>query len=214
VTYRLSMNIDNNLHLEIEEPVFKDLISLFQRMGGDEKWLVNAARAAVARSLHGEAIGNLTRAGVHGTVIDEEEIPPSRNSSSGRKADTADPWSSDRNDYPGEASVARGALTGSGPADGDPWGQGTQDEPHERQRPAAGREQSRESGARRTKTTTDKFGREFTMGLPEAPDCDCGIAAARMKAKGRDSGKWYSKWVCSKAVGSDYRDKCDFSEFM
>jgi hypothetical protein len=231
------MNVDENIRLQIEEEVFDDLLATFERMGGDTQWLVNTAKAAVARSLNGDPVGNVVRS-MNGRVIAEdagdEDVnsasPRSRASRASERGDDAgttrtarrsdepsDPWAADRGDYPGEATVARRALTGTGPSDGDPWGEDTADGPRGSQRPAEGRAQGAERPARGrggTETTSDKFGREFTTGLPEAPDCECGQPAARMKAKGRDSGKWYTKWVCAKAVGSDYRDKCGYSEFM
>jgi hypothetical protein len=240
MTYRLSMAVDANLCMEIEEQVFDDLLDLFERMGGDRQWLINAAKASVARSLHGEAAGNVVRS-MNGSVHDADATAEQRSAggrtvsnargasdatatgdagttrTARRSDEPADPWAGDRSDYPGEATVARRALTGTGPSDGDPWGEDTASDPNGRERPAQGRAQGAERPARGrggTETTSDKFGREFTTGLPEAPDCECGQSAARMKAKGRDSGKWYTKWVCAKAVGSDYRDKCGYSEFV
>jgi hypothetical protein len=60
---------------------------------------------------------------------------------------------------------------------------------------------------------TDKFGRVWTTGLPDAPVCECGLPAARMKGKSQ-AGKPYTVFKCAKgAPGGDWRSKCEFSEF-
>jgi hypothetical protein len=131
----------------------------------------------------------------------------------------ADPWATDDNpdkDWPGEASTAREALTGTkktqSKRSGDPWGSNdTDDDPEPPKRPTRSRAEADEDDG--PVTTRDKFKREFTVGLPDAPDCDCGEPAARVKAKSK-VGKWYTTFKCAKsAPGGDWRSKCDFSEF-
>ena len=238
MTYRLSLAVDANICLEIEQDDLRELISEFERMGGDSAWLVNAAKASVARSLHGEAVGNVVRS-MTGSVIEDADDTATQRSASGRGATNgrgasraterddagttrtarrsddspADPWASDRDDYPGEAAVARRTLTSSKPTDSDPWGEDTHDEPQGRQRTTQSHTRSHpDDGATGITTTRDKFEREWTIGLPEAPECDCPAPAARVKAKSQ-AGKWYTTWKCAKGAGSDYRDKCSFSEF-
>ena len=229
MVYRLSMAVDDNLCLEIEEPQFEDLLDLFEKMGGEKAWLINTAKAAVAASLHGEAVRSIVRS-LGGTVVEDTETPRTAGAgvaSSGHGASTAtgptasaagtqtaphsDPWATEREQYPGEASVAREALTGPGGGDADPWGSGAGDGSQARQRPAQPRSQA--SAPRNDITVIkDKFGGEYTLGLPEAPDCDCGELAARLKTKSK-AGKFYTVWRCGKAAGNEWRDKCAFSEF-
>jgi hypothetical protein len=229
MTYRLSMAVDENICLEIEEPQFEDVLDLFERMGGEKAWLINAARSAVAASLHGEAVRAVVRS-MNGTVAEDTEIPSSASgngASNGRSASPAtgragsasgtrtappsDPWATDRDEYPGEASVARETLTGPGGGGSDPWGSGTGGATQTRQRPAlpARTAPARNDGITVTK---DKFGGEWTIGLGEAPDCDCGEPAARLKTTSK-AGKHYTVWRCAKATGDAWRDKCSFSQF-
>jgi hypothetical protein len=228
MVYRLSMAVDDNLCLEIEEPQFEDLLNLFEKMGGEKAWLINTAKAAVAASLHGEAVRTIVRS-LGGTVVEDTETPRTAGAepaSNGHGASTAtgsadsaagtrtaphsDPWATEREEYPGEASVAREALTGPGGGDADPWGSGNGGGTQTQQRSAPAQPQA--SGGGGITVTKDKFGGEYTLGLPEAPGCDCGEPAARLKTKSK-AGKFYTVWRCAKAAGSDWRDKCAFSEF-
>ena len=60
---------------------------------------------------------------------------------------------------------------------------------------------------------TDRFGREWTMGLPDAPSCYHGAPAARVKAKSQ-KGNWYTVWLCAKGASTtDFREKCEFKKY-
>jgi hypothetical protein len=217
VVYRLSMAVDENICLEIEELSFDDIVDAFEQMGGKKDWLINSARAAVAASLNGEPVRVLVRS-LGGEVISDTEAPQTSNSSpasngqsNGQNAPIAkrweepaattqtalrsDPWAADRNDYPGEASIARQALTRSGRPGDDPWN-------------TAGAPASSNG----ITITRDKFGGEWATGVPGAPDCNCGQPAARLKTKSK-AGKLYSVWRCAKAAGDEWPSKCSFSEF-
>lgn len=52
----------------------------------------------------------------------------------------------------------------------------------------------------------------FELRLNNAPECNCGDPAARLTAP-KKAGGTYSKWVCAKDAGSDWKQKCDFSEW-
>jgi hypothetical protein len=128
MVYRLSMAVDSNIAFEIEEAVFDDLLDLWEKMGGEKPWIINAVRASVAASLHGEPVRALVR-GLNGQVIEDADNTQTQSSASGngasngrgastatgrgdaaggsRTAPPSDPWSTDRDEYPGEASVAR-----------------------------------------------------------------------------------------------------------
>jgi hypothetical protein len=234
MVYRLSMNVDENIILSVEEQVFEDLLETFEKMGGDTQWLINTAKSAVARSLHGDPVGNVVRS-MNGSVVDapeedanaasrsrrasradEDEDDAGTTRTARRSEDKADPWAKDRDDYPGEASVAREAVTGSTKTQSrrqsDPWGAPIEDDEPE-ERPRQRRSAPRDDDEGGVTVTKDKFNREWTIGLEDAPDCACGIPAARMKAKAQKTGKWYTQWRCSKAAGSDYKNKCSYSEF-
>ena len=225
MTYRLSMAVDDNIQLEIEEPNFIDLLNLFEKMGGDKDWLVNTAKASVAASLHGEAARVITRSlggNVKEDVQEQGASPAARSATgangrgstagSGQTAPRSDPWASDQ-EYPGEASVARDTLTSSRPRNDDPWGTEIPEESTEerQQRPSQGRTRPAPAGAGNTEK--DKWGNEWTLGLTDAPECDCYETAARVKAKSK-AGKWYTVFRCAKGgPGGDWKSKCEFSEF-
>lgn len=239
MTYRLSIPIDPDTCFEVEESEIEGVLAFWQRMGGSRQWLISAITGSVARSEHGEAAGNVVRV-LNGTVIEDAEstqtpssagMPPASPESGATSAtspnpepassiqtvrhseDTgpADPWASDRSDYPGEAAIARSALTGSGPANDDPWGSSTPASGTQApQRPAQGRAGGTQgSGVRMIR---DSFDREWTLNIPGAPACTCGKPAAKVKAKSR-AGRWFTTYKCAKGAGENWRDKCEFSVF-
>jgi hypothetical protein len=87
----------------------------------------------------------------------------------------------------------------------DPWADDSYAAPGSSQRPA--------QNAADPKTTIDKFKRQWTVGLPDAPNCGCGIPAARVRGKSQSTGKPYTMWKCAKAPTEQWSSKCNFSEF-
>lgn len=219
MTYRLSLAVDPNICLEIEEANFEDLLDLFEKMKGDRQWLINAAKASVARSLHGEAVGNVVRA-MDGDVIADDspdDAPPQGNgrrapAASGRGGANGGRTARRSDEGPADPWASGGdAQPDSEPTDGDPWGEDNPPAPRGRQRSTQGRSGGNSGG--RPHVEKDRFDREWTTGLPDAPDCNCGEPAARCKAKSQ-AGKWYTTWKCAKgAPGGDWQSKCEFSEF-
>jgi len=59
---------------------------------------------------------------------------------------------------------------------------------------------------------TDKWNNRYTLGLPNAPNCDCGVKAAKVNATSK-KGNSYVVWRCAKKSGASYRDACDYSEY-
>lgn len=57
-------------------------------------------------------------------------------------------------------------------------------------------------------------GKEFVyqLNLNNAPVCLCGFPAARLTAP-KKAGGTYNKWVCQKDSGSEWKTKCDFSQW-
>lgn len=113
-----------------------------------------------------------------------------------------------RSGWDDPAYSSRKPAEGSDPD--DPWNSATPAD-----RPSRGRsEPSRGNSDDEPYTKTDKFGRQWTLDLPDAPMCDCGEPAARLKAKARQSGKPYTVFKCAKgAPDGDWQSKCEFSEF-
>ena len=52
----------------------------------------------------------------------------------------------------------------------------------------------------------------FELGLNNAPTCNHDQPAARLTAP-KKAGGTYTKWVCAKDAGSDWKEKCDFSQW-
>jgi hypothetical protein len=202
----LSYTLADGAALDVEADSWDELLEQYAKMGGRNAWLLDQIKSVVADV---ESNGGAAQATsiLGGAVIAQEEAAssaPSTPDARSAEPETAasgtptalpssDPWAASAPEedaqWPGEASVAREAIT----------------------KPQAAAAPTASSSAGLSKTT-DKFGREFTMGLPDAPSCLCGLPAARMKAKSQ-KGKWYTQWKCSKANGENWRQKCDFSEF-
>src|SRR6266702_1345665 len=117
--------------------------------------------------------------------------------------------------------------------DEDPWSSGQQvreDRPEKRSGPSApdsgagNRSRSNASPAarnedngprRRPEQSVDKFGREWTFGERDAPDCSCQPAARAGRVEGTSqAGNDYNAWACAKGFGEDYRDRCNFWEYV
>lgn len=111
-----------------------------------------------------------------------------------------DKWP-DPNEWPGEATVARDALTSRKPQVADPWDTG-EDEPFKPPEPDP-------NGPKR-----DQFGREFRFNQPDAPNCLCGETAAKMKARSKQSKQLYYAWVCARGMSDNWSNKCDFREYL
>jgi hypothetical protein len=60
----------------------------------------------------------------------------------------------------------------------------------------------------------DVNGKEYVyqLHLNNAPTCLCGDIAARLTAP-KKAGGTFTKWVCAKDCGSDWKGKCDFSQW-
>jgi hypothetical protein len=235
MTYRLTIAVDPNVSMEIEQASMDSLCDEFGKLGGDPEWLRNTAKAAVTASLHGEASRVVVRS-MGATVIESSTLTEDpftsaeiAQQSAGPMATIAptasppltgptgptpptsgitakDPWADEpeyrasetETDWPGEAAVVRTALTSARAPATDPWGS-----PEAVERPA-----------QPSVTTTDTYGREWTIGHRDAPACECGEPAAMMRARAKESNNIYTKWRCAKAAGSDYRKKCDLDEFV
>lgn len=91
----------------------------------------------------------------------------------------------------------------------DPWDEPQDDLPSASQPPAQTRSASR---AQTITVTTAKGKQQWTLGAERAPDCLCGEPAAYVV--GATNGKAWKRWACSKGSGDDWRNKCDFSEWV
>jgi hypothetical protein len=204
----LSYTLADGAALDVETDSWDELLEQYAKMGGKNAWLLDQIKSVVADVETNGGVAQVTSSALNGAVVATEEVvssasPDSEPAPSADQASPAsgsqtappsnDPWTvsapEEDTQWPGEATVAREAITKP------------QTAPAPTAVPSGGITKS-----------TDKFNREFTMGLPDAPNCLCNIPAARMKAKSQ-KGKWYTQWKCSKSNGDNWREKCDYSEF-
>lgn len=167
----------------------RDLVSQFEAIKGDGGDLISSIKVGVGKST---TVPPTVQA-VSGNLADGPKA-----SSPGESATPADPWSDDA------------ASTTQTASPSDPWA----DEDPTSYAPANQTSQSGASANASVTSTTDKFGRKYTFGLPEAPPCACGVPAAKMNAKAKATNKPYAKWLCAKAAGTDWKNKCDFDDFL
>lgn len=100
-------------------------------------------------------------------------------------------------------------------AEDDPWA----DEPAQQRQES--RQAARTTGSPKTgiprsgthQVSTPKGDRYWTFGLPNAPQCDCGLTAAHMAPSERPPFDW-AKWTCPLRFSKDtYKGACDFSDW-
>ena len=71
------------------------------------------------------------------------------------------------------------------------------------------------SAPRRAETiivNSPKGRQRWTLYADNAPECGCGEPAAYVE--GATNGKSWKRWACSKGSGDEWRNKCDFSEWI
>lgn len=203
MTYSIEFTVGNTKFTMAEDSI-DELMEDYEHAGGDAKWYLSEVEDVIASSRE-----------VHSN--------PAPTTNRGRQSanDDAGPWGEDPGSWDDEAAPGGGPQAASKPpARQDPWdGTEVEDKPARRrsapsrgnQRPS--RPAQDDSATGDVEQSTDKFGRVWTVGLPDAPTCHCGEPAARMKAKSQKGNK-YTKFKCAKgAPGGDWQDKCDFDEF-
>lgn len=131
-----------------------------------------------------------------------------------------------RDEHPG--GMDEFAPRGGGEPE-DPWAEpdgGSDAEPQQPARSAARGSQRSGSSARPASrpsassgspdSVTTNNGWVYSFDTPNAPNCQCGEPAARVKATGRNGP--YEVYLCAKsageAAGYDWRDKCDLRKFV
>lgn len=88
----------------------------------------------------------------------------------------------------------------------DPWGDGdTGTNGSAESAPASRSEPSRG-------VVTDERGKQWTFNAAGSPSCQCGNPAALVK--GKTNGKTWEQWRCAKSYGDDWKNKCDFSQWV
>lgn len=98
----------------------------------------------------------------------------------------------------------------------DPWASHPSERTTQPAKPAGRPASTQHKGDPAQYLGEDRWGNKFYRD-PNAPDCLCGVQAIRKAAVGK-TGKPYSAHVCfdagPKDAGSDYRNKCDYHEFI
>lgn len=183
MSFGLTVQIGDGAAFSVETDHLPELLEQYKKMGGSDSWLLGEVKRAVADA---ESLPVSVALATETRTAEPEQAVA---------APASDPWA-DETPLPDEPSE-------------DPWADPTPTDRGSSGAPA----QSQPASADAVSTVTDKFGRQWTMGLPEAPTCDCGVPAARLRAKAKGSGKTYVVWKCAKAQGSEWRDKCEYSVF-
>lgn len=218
MTFSLTLVLGPGATLQVGGDTVEELAQSFVDLGGDPARIKEEAEQAVADYMDGSLQPAEVKLFSLNGDLDQAEAVVRHGLQDPEPADDAD------------AMVTAGEPE-SDPepeVDNDPWGV-----PATARKPAASssaprransgagaaqaRRESQASGPRGTgiHKSKDNFGREWTTGLPNAPECDHGEAAARIVAKQRkDPTKTYTQWVCAKgAPGGEWRDKCDFKKW-
>jgi hypothetical protein len=206
MTFELKLALRPGASLTISGQTVEELCEGFADLGGDKGWLHAEGMNAVEALQHGTLMAPLIR--VDGASI----------GSPAKAADVAQVEEPDQPSYGEEAQMESAAEV-----DNDPWGvrkgprkpaASTSAPSRATSRPAS---QPKPSGPRGTevfRTPPDRFGRVWTINLPNAPECDCGEPAAQMKAKSQKTGSDYVQWRCAKeAPGGDFHTKCAWKKF-
>lgn len=200
MSFELNYELTAGSRLTISAQNLKDLVGLYTSLGGDSAFLQQQVKSIVAANEMGFAVVNTIRE--LGGVIENGELvrndPGQDPGDAAQAADTgpADPWAGDSGDEDLWGTPAQSRAPKGSPA-----------RTHRRADP------SPSSPHPNITTSTDRFDRQWTLGLPEAPDCHCGDPAARVKGKSQ-AGKPYTAYKCAKgAPDGNWQDKCDFSEF-
>lgn len=109
---------------------------------------------------------------------------------------------------PEGSAVSIGPASGgtSEPRQADPWGDGVTGTNGNAESPVASR--SGPPGG----VVTDDRGKQWTFNAAGSPPCQCGNPAALVN--GKTNGKTWSQWRCAKAYGDDWKNKCDFSQWV
>lgn len=190
---------DRRVTLSAENP--RELTDLVTKLGGDGKEVADQVKLAlsdptqfvvVPRALVSEIQGTDSASGATTTTTSAGDSPSDPWADEPTEPDDDDPWAE-------PAASPTKARTTSSPSSAKPSAAST----------------SSQSSDEINYVNTDRFGRKFHHGLPEAPQCDHGEPAAKMTAKKKSGKGNYSKWVCDKVnnKADEWRDKCDFEDW-
>lgn len=216
MTYSIKLDL-GGLEFTVSSDTVDGLMEEYSQLEGDPTWFLSRVQEVVPLIQRGDYVQTVSHA-LGGTVVSDKVDEEASGVNDGGA------WDRYIEDGPAQPSDGSGGRQHT-----DPW----DDEPVEakpaqrRSAPSRGNTNTRPSrpepdakAADNVYTEKDKFGREWTIGLPDAPLCECPDPepAARMKAKAgpnaKNPGKPYTKWKCAKgAPGGDWRSKCELDEF-
>ena len=197
-SYRIEITLAPGINFAVVSESVDDLLTEYEQIKGNRDWLVEQIMSMVPATEAGEGVGALSAAIAE--TLD--------NDTSSEEADRQE-----RDAYEREAEKPVERV--------DPWSGKTVTEPA-RRRSAARTEPSRGSSAGASTGTSsnirrerDRFGNQWTGGLPEAPNCTGhNEPSARFKGKSR-AGNEYTVYKCARGApwSDDWKSKCNFSEF-
>lgn len=175
---------NSGLVLEAEQQ--QDLVTQYAGLGGDRDFLLAHVKRSLTAFEHGPAVASAVE------QLNAHVIGSEGGESDAEPQQMDDPWEShpsERTTQPAKKPFQGGkASQPSSPPRGDP---------------------AQYMGE-------DRFGNKFYRD-PNAPECQCGVQSIR-GAFTSQQGKRYGAYVCfdagPKDAGSDYRNKCEFRQFI
>lgn len=203
MNYRMRVNL-GPLDFNITTETLPDLLKQYSDMGGNSTELVDRIKATVARWESDGTDAAVSFGAPAGTDWLANPAADSRVTEPAPVVEDNSPWG---NAAPSQDSGKVDPWTGTPVTDSKPAA-----------RPSAPRGAT-PVATQGAATEVDRWGNEWTTGLPDAPNCDGhNIPAARVKAKSgpnsKTPGKLYTQWRCAEGAPSgDYRNKCDFRQF-
>lgn len=188
MSYSISFPVnDTQLMFGIENDTLPGLLAEYAKIGGTAEITPALLKASLGAALERPVP-------VVAPVVAEVQAAK-------QAAQPADPWAD-------EAPPAD-----EPPADDDPWGAPATPTQTAKPSSAPSSPAPGASSSASPDSTRDNLGRLWQLNLPEAPTCDCGLAAGKMHGVSQKTHKKYVVWKCPKAVGDDWKSKCEFSEF-
>jgi hypothetical protein len=193
-SYRIEVALAPGINFAVVAESVDELLDEYEHIKGNREWLVEQVMAMVPATEAGEGVGAL-QAAIAGTLVESEPVDEpgtdTPQNAPQNVVERVDPWSGKTVTEPARRRSAPRTEPSRAIPDGAPSAASS-------------------SSVRRD---TDRFGSQWTFGLPEAPDCEHGERSAMVKGQSR-AGKDYTAYKCARGgPGGDWRTKCEFFKY-
>lgn len=193
--YGFSVALAPGIKFNLTADTVDELLTEYEQVKGNGSWLTEQIMSMIPATEQGEGVGALSEALV-GTVQAElaspsEDVPADEPETASERVD---PWSGEKvRETPRNRSASRSAPSRATSR-------------HPASTPA--------STNSPVEVLQDRWGGKWTIGLPEAPNCDHGQPAALKDWTSR-SGKRTKAYKCANgAPGGDFNDQCEFFDYV